>query len=135
MRAFLCVAAFVAAAFGASGCGDDPVEKANLPRVRAVVTQFAESSDPSACDLLTGVALQDVYGGFNDPVPKARANCKRRGAKFRGEPVKIVKAAVIDSETARVSALSADGKFTYSVTLRRPGKRWLIDEISQHKVR
>jgi hypothetical protein len=34
-----------------------------------------------------------------------------------------------------VNAVSADGKFTYSVNLtRRPGKPWRIDGINQSKV-
>ena len=135
MRPLLLVAA-VSASVLAAGCGsDDSFEKANVGKVRTVVTTFAESSSPAACDLLSGTALQDVYGGFNARIPKARANCRRRGASFRGEPVQIQKADVIDEQTAKVSALSKDGTFTYSVTLRRPNKKWLIDEISQHKVR
>jgi hypothetical protein len=128
------LATLAVAALALAGCGDDPIEKANIGKVRAVVTQFAESGDASACDLLTGDALVNVYGGFNAPVEKARANCKRRAASFRGEPVTIQKADVIDNQTAKVLALSKDGKFTYSVTVRRPHKKWLIDEINQHKV-
>jgi hypothetical protein len=118
-----------------AGCGDDPVEKANIGQVRSVVTRFAEARDASACDLLTGNALVNVYGGFESRPEVAKANCVKKSASFQGEPIKITNAQVIDNVTAKVAALSEDGKFTYSVTVRRPKKAWLIDEINLHKVR
>ena len=118
-----------------AGCGSDPVDKANAGAVRAVVERFASSSDASACDLLTADALSNVYGGFSNNVGRAKANCRKRSAKFRGAPIKITKVIVINNMTARVAALSPDGKFTYGVTVRRPAKRWLIDQITVHKVR
>jgi hypothetical protein len=118
-----------------AGCGDDPVEKANIGQVRSVVTRFASAHDASACDLLTGNALTNVYGGFSPDVAKAKAACVRKSAGFKGEPINITKASVIDQQTAKVNALSTDGKFTYSVTVRRPKKTWLIDQITLHKVR
>jgi hypothetical protein len=117
------------------GCGEDPVDKANAGEVRSVVLRFAAASDASACDLLTAEALRNVYGGFGSKLRKARAACRKRSGQFRGEQVKITKLDVIDNETARVAALSRDEKFTYSVTVRRPAKRWLIDQITLHKVR
>jgi hypothetical protein len=128
------VLALAAVAVGAAGCGDDPVEKANLGKVRAVVNQFAQAGDASACNLLTGDALSNVYGSFSTDINKARANCVKKSAGFKGEPITITKASVIDNQTAKVNALSKDGKFTYSVTVRKPGKTWLIDQITQHKV-
>jgi ABC-type oligopeptide transport system substrate-binding subunit len=127
--------AALAVSVALAGCGDDPLTKANAGKVRSVVLRFAAADDASACDLLTADALRNVYGGFNARVPKARAACVRRSARFRGAPIKIVKLALIDNVTAKVNALSSDGKFTYSVTVRRPGKRWLIDQITLHKVR
>ncbi|MEA2459370.1 MAG: hypothetical protein QOC95_2342 [Thermoleophilaceae bacterium] len=127
--------ALVAVAIAAAGCGADPVEKANIGKVRAVVNQFSQASDASACNLLTGDALSNVYGGFNPDVARARANCVNKSAAFKGEPIDITKASVIDNQTAKVNALSKDGKFTYSITVRRPGKQWLIDQITLHKVR
>lgn len=118
-----------------AGCGDDPVAKANKGKVREVVLRFALADDASACDLLTADALKNVYGGFGDKLAPARAACRKRSPQFRGEKVKITKLSVVDRQTARVAALSPDGKFTYSVTVRRPGKRWLIDQITVHKVR
>ncbi len=127
--------ALAVVAIGAAGCGDDPVEKANIGKVRAVVTQFAQAGDASACNLLTGDALSNVYGGFGNDPKKSKAACVKRAATFKGEPITITKASVIDNQTAKVNALSKDGKFTYSITVRRPGKTWLIDQITQHKVR
>jgi hypothetical protein len=121
-------------ALAIAGCGSDPVEKANIGKVRAVVTQFALAHDASACSLLTGDALVNVYGGFTSSPQVAMAKCRRRASAFRGEPITIQKASVIDNQTAKVVALSKDGKFTYNVTVRRPHGKWLIDEINQHKV-
>jgi hypothetical protein len=118
-----------------AGCGDDPDEKANIGQVRSVVTRFAAAGDASACNLLTGNALVHVYGGFDSPPAVAKANCVKKAGGFKGEPINITKAQVIDNQTAKVNALSTDGKFTYSVTVRRPKKTWLIDQITLHKVR
>jgi hypothetical protein len=130
----LAALALAAVALAASGCGDDPVTKANIAKVRGVVTRFAEAGDASACNLLTGNALTNVYGAFNPDVAQAKANCVKNSASFKGEPITIVKASVIDNQTAKVNALSKDGKYTYSITVRKPGKTWLIDQITLHKV-
>jgi hypothetical protein len=103
--------------------------------VRALVTRFAAADDSSACDMLTGKALKDLYGRFNSPIPEARANCVRASAKFGREPIDITQVEIIDDVTAKVNALGNGGKFTYSVTLRRPHGRWRIDEVNQFKVR
>lgn len=124
-----------AAALGAAGCGDDPGRPGDPAKVRALVTRFAAAGDSSACDMLTGAALKNLYGRFNSRIPKARANCVKASAKFGGEPIDITQVEIIDDVTAKVNALGSDGKFTYSVTLRRPHKRWRIDEIHQFKVR
>jgi ABC-type glycerol-3-phosphate transport system substrate-binding protein len=127
--------ALAAVALGAAGCGSDPIEAANLPQVRSVVERFAAAGDASACDLLTDTALENVYGGFKPNPAAAKKACVKASTAFKGEPVSIQKAAVIDNMTAKVNALSKDGKFTYSITVRRPGKTWLIDQINQYKVR
>lgn len=127
--------ALAALAIAAAGCGGDPAEKANIAKARAVVNQFAQGNDARACDLLTDKALSDVYGGFSEDPSVGKANCVKRAAGFKGEPITIAKASVIDNRTAKVNALSKDGKFTYSITTRKPGKRWLIDQITLHKVR
>jgi hypothetical protein len=127
--------ALAVVAAGAAGCGgSDPVEKANIGKVRAVVTQFAEAGNASACNLLTSDELSNVYGGFSEDPAVGKAACVKRAAAFKGEPITITNASVIDNQTAKVAALSKDGKFTFSVTVRKPGKRWLIDQITQHKV-
>lgn len=129
----LCVLSLSLAVFGCGG--EDPTDKAHEADVRSVVLKFAAADDAAACDLLTGEALSNVYGGFSPKVAQARAACRRRSAKFEGARVKITKLDVVDNETARVAALSEDEKFTYSVVVRRPAKRWLIDQITVHKVR
>lgn len=124
-----------AVAVGASACRSDSSTKANISEVRSVVIQFAAASDARACDLLTGNALVNVYGGFTSPPAVAKAKCVKRSAGFKGEPITITKAQLIDNQTAKVNALSTDGRFTYSVTVRRPRKTWLIDQITLRKVR
>jgi hypothetical protein len=136
MRPLRATAALVlsAAALGTAGCGDNPGTPSDPATVRSLVTRFAAAGDASACDMLTGNALKNLYGRFNSPIPKAKANCVKRSAKFSGEPIEITKVEIIDDVTAKVNALGKGGTFTYGVTLRK-GKRWLIDEINQYKVR
>lgn len=131
-RIIACLA-LAAVPAGASGCGQSPTEKANLGQVRTVVTRFAESSDASACGLLTENALVNVYGGLKAQLREARRNCVKRSVNFKGEPVTITQAQLIDNQTAKVNALSKDRKFTYSVMLRRPKRVWRIDQITQFK--
>lgn len=122
-------------AVAVAGCGGDPKESAKLDQARSTVLRFAAAHDASACKLLTGHALKTVYGGFNSPIPKARATCLKTATGFKGEQVKITKSEILDDGTAKVNALAADSKFTYSVHLtRRPGKPWRIDEINQSRV-
>jgi hypothetical protein len=114
------------------GCGKakSAVDEA---QIRSVVTQFAESGDAHACDLLSPDALVDLYGGFRKPVPVARAACVRRAGQFRGAPVTITHVNVVDASTASVTALDPAGDVTYSVAMRRFGPAWRIDDISQSK--
>ena len=130
------LAVSLAAAALLAGCGgDDGAGKVDRQEVESVVTRFAEADDASACDLMTDEGLVAVYGGFTSSPEKAKATCVRKAAKFKGEPVEITEFNPIDSVTAKVGALRKDGQFTYSVTLRRPDERWLIDEINQYRVR
>lgn len=111
-------------------------QKEEIASARAVTTQFAAAHDASACDLLTGQALVKLYGvRLNQPVPVARAKCAKRSAAFQGEPVKITGTQLIDDRTIKVTALGRDGTLTYSVTVRRPQERWLVDEVNQYRVR
>jgi hypothetical protein len=124
-----------AAALAVSGCGDDPSKKVDTKQIQSVVNQFADASGPKACSLLSPDGLVNVYGGFTQPVPQARANCIRASAKFKGRPVKLTVLKVIDQDTVRQGALSPDGQITYNVTLRKFGPSWRIDEITQAKTK
>jgi hypothetical protein len=117
-----------------AGCGSSPTAKENARQVRTVVTQFAVAHDARACDLLTDNAVQNVYGGFSDPIPEARANCRARSAHFKGQPVRITQVNLINDTTARVSATTPDGKVGYTVIVRKTGPHWLIDQITQTRV-
>lgn len=122
-----------AAALAVSGCGDDPAKNVDVKQIRSVVTQFAESSGPSACRLLSPDGVVNVYGGFTQPVTQARANCLAKASSFKARPVKLTVLKVIDQDTVKQGALSLDGKVTYSVTLRKFGPSWRIDQITQRK--
>ena len=118
-----------------AGCGTSPASKANARQVRAVVTQFALAHDAGACDLLTDNAVQNVYGGFSDPIPEARTNCRARSRRFKGQPVRITQVNVINDTTAKVGATTPDGKVAYTVVVRKTGPRWLIDQITQARLK
>lgn len=129
-----CVPALLACAvaLAVAGCGDDK-STVDVKQVRSVVTQFGESTNAHACDLLSPNALQDVYGGFKNPLPQAKANCIKRSRTFKGEPVHITNVNIIDANTVRVTTLSPDGKITYNIAVRRFGPAWRIDDITQTK--
>jgi hypothetical protein len=124
-----------AAALAVSGCGDDPSKKVDVKQIQSVVTQFADSSGPRACSLLSPDGLVNVYGGFTQPVTQARANCVRASSNFKGRSVKLTVLKVVDGDTVRQGALSPDGKITYNVVLRKFGPSWRIDEITQSKTK
>ena len=123
-------------ALAAAGCGTDPKEKADLGQARSVVERFAGASDASACDLLTTVALQNLYGNFSATPAKSKANCVKTAAGFKGGQIRIIRSELLDNLTAKVVAHSADEKFSYSVNLRRVSgtKPWRIDSIAQAKL-
>ena len=124
-----------AAALAVSGCGDGSANKVDTKQIQSVVRQFASADGPKACALMSPDGVVNVYGGFTQPVAQARANCLRSSAKFKGEPVKLTVLRVIDQDTVRQGALSPDGKITYSVTLRKFGPSWRIDEITQSRTK
>ena len=118
-----------------SGCGQSASEKADLARARAIVVKFAAAHDASACSLLTEKAVKALYGKFKASPQVSRANCARRSARFRGEPVTITRSELLDDRTIKINALDQDGKFSYQVNLRKGrGGRWRIDLVSQAKV-
>src|SRR3954454_867731 len=124
-------AAAALAALALAGCAGDAPTKADDAAVRDVVSQFALATGPHACRYLTPDGLVDVYGGFTDPPAKARATCKRASARFKPAKVRVTQVKFLDDRTAKVGALRADGRVNYTVTLRKPHRHWLIDEITQ----
>ena len=123
----LCAAAALA------GCGQDKQQLANVNQIRSVVTQFSESHNARACDLLSIDAMTNVYGGYAKPYAASKAICVKKSAQFKGEPVKITRVQVISDATAKVTALGPKGDVTYTVTVRKFGVNWKIDEINQAK--
>lgn len=118
-----------------AGCGQSAAEKRDLATARSIVLRFSEASDASACGLLTNKAVRALYGRFKASAARSRANCARRSRAFRGEPVEITRAELLDPHTIKVNALDQDGKFSYQVNLRKGlGGRWRIDLVSQAKV-
>jgi hypothetical protein len=137
MRPWRPIAAVALAALplAASGCMS-ATQKEFVENARAVTTRFAAADDARACKMLTGKALVQLYGvQLNQPVRVARARCARSSTAFQGEPVKITDTRLIDDRTVKVTALNEEGTFNYSVTVRRPRNRWLVDEVNQYKVR
>jgi hypothetical protein len=127
--------ALAALPLAVSGCMSAR-ENQYVENARAVTTRFAAAHDARACELLTGRALVQLYGvQLNQPVRVARARCVRSSTAFQGEPVEIADTRLIDDRTVKVTALNEGGTFTYAVTVRRPGTRWLVDEVNQYKVR
>jgi hypothetical protein len=132
--------ALAALAPAAAGCGDSADEQRTLKRVRGVVTEFAAAHGPRACRLLTGANVVSVYGGGGTPAPtvqQARARCVKASAAFKGEPIKITNAQLLDPTVAKVNAVNQARTFTYSVTLHRGTTTlpWKIDDIRQYKVK
>jgi hypothetical protein len=118
----------------ASGCGQSASEKRDLATARSIVHRFSEASDASACGLLTNKAVRALYGQFKTPPGRSRANCAKRARSFRGAPVDITRAELLDPRTIKVNAADKDGKFTYQVNLRKgPTGRWRIDLVTQAK--
>jgi hypothetical protein len=122
-----------AAAIALAGCSD--TKGVDVNRVRGVVTKFAESSGPDACALLTPTALIDIYGGSTQPLAKARASCLARSKHFKGQAVTITTAVVTDPNTVKVGATNPKGDVTYTVTVRRIGSSWQIDDIRQARTK
>lgn len=129
-RALPLLAAVVVAV---SGCGSDTPAKVDTKQIRSVVRQFALGDGPKVCQLLSPAGVVNVYGSFTQPVTQARANCVAKSSAFKGRPVKLTVLRVIDQDTVKQGALSEDGKVTYSITLRKFGPSWRIDEITQHR--
>lgn len=128
----LLLSGLCAAAAFVAGCGQD-AGAVDLNQVKSVVRQFAVAHDASACQLLSPTALQDVYGGFSKSVPASRAECVKRSAHFKGEPVKITTWKIVDQDTVRVGALNPKGTVLYTISLGKYGPSWRIDSITQQK--
>ena len=116
-----------------AGCGADPSPNVDVKQIQSVVRQFAAATGPKACQLLSPDGVVNVYGAFTQPVAKARANCIAHSSTFRGAPIKFTVLRVIDDQTAKQGATNAKGDVTYSITLRKFGPSWRIDEITQRK--
>jgi hypothetical protein len=122
-----------AAAVVLAGCGGESPAKVDVKQIKSVVRQFAAADGPAACQLLSPDGVVNVYGGFTQPVAQARANCLRRSSRFKGKPIKLTVLKVIDDQTVKQGATNMKGDITYSVTLRKFGPSWRIDEITQRK--
>jgi hypothetical protein len=118
-----------------SGCGLSAAEKRDIKRAELVTQRYALAAGPQACGLLTNHAVKALYGNWTTPWPQSRAICRRRSSEFRGEPVTITRAELLDEKTIKINALDQDKKFSYQVNLRKGGRgRWRIDLVSQARV-
>ncbi|MEA2427308.1 MAG: hypothetical protein QOF37_936 [Thermoleophilaceae bacterium] len=122
-----------AAALALAGCND--TQGVDVKQVRSVVNQFAESGGPNACALLSPSAVVNLYGGFTQPVTQARKSCVAQSKSFRGQAVTINTVNVVDPNTVKVGATNKKGDITYSVTVRKFGPSWRIDDVRQAKTK
>ena len=148
-RAAAVLAAFAAAlalaACGAEdivpGVGEDDLNSSEGKKVVSAIERFAEARGPEACDMLTPAALRNVYGAKEPPGPPPElespppaislAECRRRAPGFRGAAVEVTKVDLVGDRAAKAEATSDDGDRSYSITVRRKGDVWLIDEIRE----
>ena len=123
------------------GIGEDDLDTKTGRQAANAVERFSEAAGPEACDMLTPAALRNVYGA-NEPAgappelegpppPVSLAECRKRAVKFSGAKVDVNKVEVIGDRAAKVEATSDGGDRTYSITVRRKGDQWLIDEIRE----
>ena len=123
------------------GVGGDDIDTKNGKQAKAAVERFADASGPEACDMLTPAALRNVYGKDEPPGPPPEleqpppaislAECRRRATRFSGAEVDVSKVDVVGDRAAKVEATTDNGDRTYTITVRRKGDRWLIDEIRE----
>jgi hypothetical protein len=134
----IAVLALAAVAAGAAGCGTSAATEADLKAIRALVTRFAAAHDASACRMLMGSALISVYGGGGQVTARqARAKCVKKSVAFKGEPIRITNAQLLDDLTGKVNAENQARTFTYSIDVHRGTTHypWKIDSISQYKAK
>jgi hypothetical protein len=148
-RAGVLVAALVAATLTLSACsadvvpgvGGDDIDTANGKKAKATVERFAEADGPQACEMFTPAGLRQVYGKDEPPGPPPEleqplpaislAECRRRSARFSGADVNVTKVDLVGDRAAKVEATTDDGDRNYTITVRRKGDQWLIDEIRE----
>lgn len=139
------VAALSLAACGAEdivpGVGEDDLNTPAGKEAAASVKRFAQANGPEACDMLTPSALRRVYGAKEPPGPPPEleseppaislAECRQRGTEFRAGKIDVTKVDIVGDRAAKVEASSDDGERLYTVTVRRKGGAWLVDEIRE----
>jgi hypothetical protein len=125
------------------GIGGDDSGTKQGKAASAVVKRFALAAGPEACDMFTPAGLRRVYGKdepagppplITAPPPAiSLAECRRRAPQFSGQKVKITRVVLLpDSNAVRADATTDDGGGrAFTVTLRRKGDVWLIDEIME----
>jgi hypothetical protein len=116
------------AALALTGCGE--TNQNERARARQAVEGFALASGPEACKYLGGQALEDNYGGRDYATGIDR--CHAASKKFEGEAVTVQRVQITSDTTARVDALSKDGRL-YVVSLSKPQDDWVIERIVQQR--
>jgi hypothetical protein len=123
------------------GLGEDDLNTPNGKKAAAAAERFAQASGPEACDMLTPSALRNVYGAKEPagappelegpPPPISLAECRKRSVRFSGEKIDVTKVDVTGDRVAKVEADTDGGRRTFTITVRRKGDAWLVDEIRE----
>ena len=123
------------------GVGGDDIDTSQGKQAKAAAERFAEATGPQACDMMTPAGLRNVYGAKEPPGPPPEleqpppaislAECRRRAPSFRGAKIDVTKVDIVGDRAAKVEATSDNGDRSYTITVRRKGDRWLIDEIRE----
>ena len=87
---------------------------------------------PRPTAILAAVVAAAVLGGCTQATTS-----KHSTAAFKGEPIRITNAQILDDLTGKVNAENQARTFTYSIDVHRGTTHypWKIDSISQYKAK
>jgi len=123
------------------GVGGDDINTRDGKQAKAAVERFAEAAGPEACEMFTPAGLRQVYGRNEPPGPPPEleqplpavslAECRRRAVRFSGAEIDVSKVDLVGDRAAKIEATTDDGDRSFTITVRRKGDAWLIDDIRE----